>query len=420
MKSTLIAIVALVLGAVAGVFLYTRIVPPPNDVIARAQAFEGDADYFFQNASELYPTRTVARSETAQPLPQADGLLDGFTYEHDGATRQLADLYTVMETSGLLIIHDGQIVHESYGSGADAGTRFTTWSLVKSITSTLVGIAVADGLIASVDDPLEMYLPDVVGTAYEGVTVKQALQMSSGVRYDPNLWDGNMDDTIAFMTKSVVTGQKPSFDLAIKFKRENEPGTVFNYNTAESQVLLELVRRVSGMSASDYLEQKIWRPLGMEHDAGWIIDAAGSDGAEIGGAMFNASLRDWARFGLFIEQGGVWNDEQVLPADWVDRATVSDEDHLKPGVVHPNPNRGYAWHWWTYADGTFTASGANGQTLYVDRENDIVVARASAWPEGYVREHDDQSYAMYKALADWFAREEAGSAEPEISAAEAP
>ncbi|MEO1188018.1 MAG: hypothetical protein AAFW60_03020 [Pseudomonadota bacterium] len=131
--------------------------------------------------------------------------------------------------------------------------------------------------------------------------------------------------------------------------------------------------------------------------------------------------RDWARFGVFIEQGGAWNGTQILPVDWVDRATVSDEPHIQPGEVHPNPNRGYAWHWWTYADGTFTASGANGQTLYIDRENDIVVARSSAWLEGYVREHDDQSFAMYKALADWFAVEDpTGGTASEAVVAETP
>lgn len=421
MKSFIIALAALILGAFIGGFTYHSVVPPLTDVMARAAAFEGDADYFFQNASEFYPTRTVAAGEDSEPLPQADGVLDGFTYEYEGQSRQLADLYTQMETAGIIIVHDGQIIHESYGRGADSGTRFTTWSLVKSITSTLVGVAVADGLIESVDDQLVKYLPEVAGTAYDGVTIKHALQMSSGVRYDPNLWDGKMDDTIDFMTKSVVTGQTPAFDLAIAYKREHEPGTKFNYNTAESQVLLELVRRVSGVSAADYLEQKIWRPLGMEHSGAWILDHPGAKGAEVGGAMFNAALRDWARFGLFIEQGGAWNGEQILPVDWVDRATVSDDDHIKPGEVHPNPNRGYAWHWWTYADGTFTASGANGQTLYIDRANDIVVARASAWPEGYVRAHDDQSFAMYKALADWVSRDNvAGPAETETQAAEAP
>lgn len=419
MKSLLVAIVALVLGALIGVFTYTRFVPPPFDVMARAAAFEGDNDYFFQNASEIYPTRTVAKATTSEPLPRNETALEAFTYDYEGKTRTLEDLYQDMETSGIVIVHEGNVVHESYGRGASAGTKFTTWSLVKSITSTLVGVAVAEGKIDSVDDQLVKYLPEVEGTAYDGVTIKQALQMSSGIRYDPNLWDGVMDDTVEFMTESVVMGKSPAFDLAIKYKRHNEPGTKFNYNTAESQILLELIRRATDMDAADYLSQTIWQPLGMEFDGAWIIDNAGQDGAEIGGAFYNSALRDWARFGLFIEQGGAWNGEQILPADWVDRATVSDEAHLKPGVVHPNPNRGYAWHWWTYADGTFTASGANGQTLYVDRENDIVVARSSAWPEGYVRAYDDQSYAMYKALADWL-DQPAVPAESEINASEAP
>jgi hypothetical protein len=416
MKSFLVAGVALILGALIGVFTYTRFVPPPLDVMARAAAFEGDADYFFQNTSELFPTRTVSVSEVRQPLSRDETALDGFTYEYEGETRTLADLYTAMETSGLMILHEGEVVHESYGRGADAGTRFTTWSLVKSITSTLVGVAVADGKIDSVDDQLVKYLPEVMGTAYDGVTIKQALQMSSGIRYDPNLFDGKMDDTVNFMTNSVVTGKTPAFNLAIKYKREHEPGTKFNYNTAESQVLLELIRRVTDMDAAAYLEQKIWRPLGMEHSGEWVLDRAGAEGAEIGGAFYNAALRDWARFGVFVEQGGVWNGEQILPVDWVDRATISDDPHIRPGEVHPNPNRGYAWHWWTYADGTFTASGANGQTLYIDRENDIVVARSSAWPEGYIRAHDDHSFAVYKALAEWFDRPEVVEATAEISA----
>ena len=407
MKSFLIGLFALLVGAVIGVFIYTRFVPLPNDAIARGVAFEGDKDWFYQHASEVYPTRTVSRSETAQTMPVVDGLLDGFTFEYDGRTRQLSDLYTDMETSGLIILHKGRIIHESYGRGANSGTRLTTWSLVKSITSTLVGFTVADGLVASVDDPLSKYLPELAETDYAGVTIKQALQMSSGIRFDPNIMAGDMSDTVRLITESAVTGKAPAFDIAKSFKREHEPGIDFNYNTAESQILIELIRRVTGMDAAQYLEQKLWRPLGMEHDAGWIIDAPGPDGAEIGGAMFNASLRDWARFGQFIKQNGQWQGEQLLPADWVTRATTSDEDHLMPGQVHPNGNRGYAWHWWTFADGTFTASGANGQSLYIDDANDIVVARSSSWPLGYVRKYDDETFAMYKALPEWLAEDAA-------------
>jgi len=405
MKTFLIGIIAFVLGGVIAGYAVFKLVPL-NDIKTRAEVLQSDDKvWFLQHSSEVFPTRTVARAPGGMALPQRAGALEGFSFEWQGETRTLADMYTDMETTGLIILHEGQIVHESYGRGADAATRFGTWSMVKSFTSTLVGFAVFDGLIDSVDDPLTQYLPALVGTAYDGVTIKQALQMSSGVSYDPELWQGKAPDTVKFITDSVITGKTPAFEIAKSFKRGNEPGHKFNYNTAESQILLELVRTVTGKDAAIYLQEKVWQPLGMQHDAAWVLDRPGADGAEIGGALFNATLRDWARFGQFIEQNGSWNGAQLLPADWVARATVSDDAHLKPGIVHPNPNRGYAWHWWTYADGTFTASGANGQTLYIDDDNDIVVARASAWPKGYVMEYDDESYAMYKALANWLAIE---------------
>ena len=405
MKTFLIGIIAFVLGGVIAGYAVFKLVPL-NDIKTRAEVLQSDDKvWFLQHSSEVFPTRTVARATDGTALPQRVGALEGFSFEWQGETRTLANMYTDMETTGLIILHEGQIVHESYGRGADAGTRFGTWSMVKSFTSTLVGFAVFDGLIDSVDDPLTQYLPALVGTAYDGVTIKQALQMSSGVGYDPDLWQGKAPDTVKFITDSVITGKTPAFEIAKSFKRANDPGHKFNYNTAESQILLELVRTVTGKDAAIYLQEKVWQPLGMQHDAAWVLDRPGAEGAEIGGALFNATLRDWARFGQFIEQNGSWNGTQLLPTDWVARATVSDDAHLKPGIVHPNPNRGYAWHWWTYADGTFTASGANGQTLYIDDDNDIVVARASAWPKGYVMEYDNESYAMYKALADWLAAE---------------
>jgi len=405
MKRALIHLGTFLLGALVAIGLILLLVPKPIDAMERGKAFtSGDPDWLLQNASEVFPTRTVARGAEAQPWAVADGALDGFSYDYDGQTRTLDGMFKDMETSGLIIVHKGEIVYEAYGRGADQHTRFTTYSLIKSFTSTLIGFAVGDGLIASVEEPLTTYLPELSGTAYDGVTIKQALEMSSGVRFDPDIWDGKLDDTFTFIGDSAVTGKRRAFAIATSYPRENEPGTKFNYNTAESQILIELVRRVSGRDAADYMSDKLWKPLGMQHDGGWIIDYPGVKGAEIGGAFYNAALRDWARFGVFIEQDGVWNGEQLLPAGWVDRATISREPHLMHGEVHPSKRRGYAWHWWTYPDGTFTASGANGQTIYIDRENDIVIARSSAWPDGYVAESDKQSSAAFKAITAWLNR----------------
>jgi len=402
MKRILIYLGVFLLGALAAVGLILAFVPMPIDAMERGKAFtSGDPDWFLQNMSEVFPTRTVMRGVGSEALPVNAEALAGFSFDYEGKTKTLRDMFTDMETSGMIILHEGEIVFEDYARGAGSGTRMATYSLVKSFTSTLVGFAVGDGLIDNVEDQLTKYLPELEGTAYDGVTVKQALQMSSGVRFDPDIWDGKLDDTFTFISDSAVLGKKRAFKIAASYPRENEPGTKFNYNTAESQILLELVRRVTGKNAAAYMSEKLWQPIGMQHDAGWILDYPGVSGAEIGGAFFNASLRDWARFGQFIEQDGVWNGEQLLPAGWVDRATISDAPHLMHGEVHPSKRRGYAWHWWTYPDNTFTASGANGQTVYIDKANNIVVARSSAWPEGWVREYDDQSWAMFKALGTW-------------------
>ena len=376
----------------------------PNDAIAKGVAFEPENHvWHLQNSSEIFVTRTVSRAENGAAFTRRDGALDGFTYAHEGQERTIDDFKKHAETTGLVILHKGELVHESYEKGADAGTLFATYSLVKSITTTLVGLAVADGFIQSVDDQLADYLPALKGTGYDGVTIKQAMEMSSGVAFDMVPWP-DLPDTIEFITETAILGNRRSFEMAASYSRHTEPGTFFSYNTAESQILLELVRQTTGKSAALYLEEKLWRPLGMSHDAAWVLDKPGPDGAEFGGAFFNAAVRDWARFGQFIEQDGVWNGEALLPSDWVARAGQPNEPHLQFGKVFEGSERGYGWHWWPYPNGAFTASGAYGQTLYIDQAKDLVVARSSAWAEGYVAEHDEESFAFFTALGEWFAK----------------
>ncbi|MCI5045285.1 MAG: beta-lactamase family protein [Aquisalinus sp.] len=403
LRITLVALGALVVGALAGVGIYRTVVPFPHDAVARGVAFEPEnAVWLYQHMSEVFPTRHVARAESSEPFPVAEGRLQGFTYTHNGETYGLDAMFDNMETTGLLVLHRGNIVYEQYGRGADAGTLFATYSAVKSITSTLVGFALGDGLIASVEDPLEKYIPDLTGTAYEGVSIRHALQMSSGVLFDTDGAAG--EDTVEVLTQTMVLGNKRINEMSASYPRAHAPGTVFNYNTSETQILLWLVKEVTGKQPAKYLEEKMWRRLGMAHDAAWNIDNPGPDGMEIGGAFFNASLRDLARFGLFIEQDGMWNGEQLLPAGWVDEATRIEEPHLSYGEVFEGFDSGYGYQWWVFPDGSFRASGAYGQTIYIDRENDLVVARTSAWPEGYVAASDQESRAAFTALAEFLNR----------------
>ncbi len=422
LRYPLIALASALFGAVAAIGVYMYYVPLPKDAMARGEALAGtgaDRAWLHGSMSEVFPTRTVRAAPDAAPWPARPGRLEGFTFTHEGRTRTLGDLHDSQAMLGLVIIRDGAIVHESYAPGYGAGTLFTTWSAVKSFTSTLVGRAIEQGLIASVEDPLDGYLPDLRGTAYAGVTIRQALEMSSGVAFDRD----SIADTTAFLRDGPVTARAPAFDLAIGHERAAEPGTVFNYNTAETQVLLELVRRVTGQTAADYMSEALWQPLGMRYNAAWIIDAPGADGVEIGGALFNAALRDWARLGWLMAEDGVWQGKRLLPDDWVRAATTPGAPHLMPGEVHPDPELGYGWQWWTRGDGTFQASGAYGQMILVDPANRLVVAKASAWDAPRDAGHAAETLAMTRALAAWDfgpAGEEPEAEEGTESVADAP
>ncbi|MEO1786275.1 MAG: serine hydrolase [Pseudomonadota bacterium] len=393
-----LALVFALFGAVAALGVYMYYVPLPNDAMARGEALGDDRRAWLNRSmSEVFPVRTVAKPVVSQPLPERSGALEGFSFRHAGSDLSIDDLHERQDMLGLVVLKDGAVVHESYGPGAGPGTLFTTWSVVKSLTSTLVGLAVQDGYIGSVDEPLTAYLPELRGTAYDGVTIRQALQMSSGVTFDV---DGG-SDTVALLTDSAITGKRSAFEIAMDYPRGAEPGTVFNYNTAETQVLLELVRRVTGETASAYMSEKLWQPLGMAYSGAWVLDGPGQEGAEIGGAMFNAALRDWARFGQFIAQDGVWEGKRLLPEGWVEAATVTTEAHVDHGKVHPDEELGYGWQWWTRADGTFQAAGAYGQLIYVDPAGGLVIAKASAWPEARVGAYAEEVTAMARALAVW-------------------
>lgn len=398
MKFTVQILLATFFGALIVIGLTARYLPP-YDVFARIDALSNPkkVSWTAGGVSELFPTRVVARGDKAYRFGRDPNFLIGFNYTFEGKSHTIDSMLRDMETLGLIVIHKGVVVYENYREGRNPHSHFTSYSLVKSFVSTLIGFAIKDGVISSVNDKLEVYLPELSNTAYAGVTIKQALQMSSGIRFDDPL-KGEADDTVNWVLNAVILNNKSAFEAAHRFPRVSPPGSTFNYNTAETQVLLELLSRATKTNAADYMSQKIWQPLGMKHDASWVIDRPGSSGREIGGAFFNATLGDWARFGLFISRGGIWESEPLLPDNWVVDATTTTEAHLAHGKVDNNWRKGYGWHWWTFADRTFQADGSRGQSIFIDPSRDLVVARASAWPEDWVEKYDDQTHAFYDGL----------------------
>ncbi|MCJ8155860.1 serine hydrolase [Sphingomonas sp. LaA6.9] len=272
--------------------------------------------------------------------------------------------------AGLLVLQDGRIRLERYARGYSAQGRYTSFSVAKSLTSTLVGAAVADGYIKSVDDPLTRYIPELAGSAYEGVSVKQLLTMTSGVRWNEDYTDPASD--VASMYKDAPPpGVDPTIAYLKKLPREAEPGTKWVYKTGETNLIGVLVTKATGKTLAQYVEEKIWRPFGMERDLFWMVDAGGQT---IGGCCMSASLRDYARIGQFVLNDGVIDGRRVVPEGWFAAATSAQAQTGRPGS-------GYGYQWWTNADGTFQAQGIFGQMIYIDRARKLVVVLSGAWPK---------------------------------------
>jgi len=344
----------------------------------------------FRNIDRLFPTRTVARGEVVSALPYSDQPLTDFSYAVDGQTYDLYDVLAMNRVSGMVIIRDGQILFEKYLLGNDEHTRWMSMSVVKSMTATLIGAAIQDGYIASIDDPIVDYLPRFNGTAYDGVTVRHLLQMSSGVAWNETYTDPTSDRRR--MLEAQIS-QQPGAVLALmaSLPRAAEPGTVWNYSTGETQLAGALVQAATGKPVAEYLSEKIWTKMGMQADANWWLQSP--DGLEVGGSGLSATLRDYARFGLFLLDDGVIDGERVLPEGWVEAASTRK---IVGGETVP-----YGYMLWPMHGRSYAAEGIFGQYVFVDPDKDLVVAMWSAQPKPLNRAGLNE-YVFLQALSDYF------------------
>jgi CubicO group peptidase (beta-lactamase class C family) len=292
--------------------------------------------------------------------------------------------------SGLLIVKDEQVVFEKYLLGNDEHTRWMSMSVVKSITATLVAAAIKDGYIKSMDDPIVQYLPQLRNTAYDGVSVRNLLQMTSGVAWNETYTDPASDRR--HMLEAQI-GQRPGAILALMgaLPRAAEPGSRWNYSTGETHVVGALLRAAIDQPLADYLSEKIWSKVGMESDATWWLESP--DGLEVGGSGLSATLRDYARFGLFLLRDGVVNGEQVLPDGWVEEAG----SRKKVGGATVD----YGYMLWPLHGNSYSAIGIFGQFVFVDPDRNLVVAMWSAQPKP-VDSHGVDEYVFLEALSTYF------------------
>ena len=343
----------------------------------------------FRNIDRLFPTRTVAHS-TPRPLPEDLVSMSDFRISVDAESYDLYDILALNRVSGLVVVKDGTIRYEKYLLGNAPDTRWMSMSVVKSMTATLIGAAIHDGHIRTIGDPIVDYLPHFEGTAYDGVTVRHLLQMTSGVAWNETYTDP-ASDRRAMLEAQIA--QKPGaiLELMASLPRAALPGTRWNYSTGETHVAGALVRAAVGKPVADYLAEKIWVPAGMEADANWWLESPG--GLEVGGSGLSARLRDYARFGLFLLADGVIDGRRVLPEGWIPTATT-------PKIVGDS-RVDYGYMFWPLHERSYAAIGIFGQFVFVDPDRGLVVAMWSAQPKPVDR-HGIDEYAFLAALSRYF------------------
>jgi CubicO group peptidase (beta-lactamase class C family) len=300
------------------------------------------------------------------------------TWTVQGADLTLDDFLSRNPTTGLLIARGDTIFVERYQYGRTDRHRFTSWSMAKTVTAMLIGIAIDEGRIRSVDDLAAAYVPALAGTEYGRTSLRHLLQMSSGVHYKEDCNQNFFShDVLQFILDTYMGLGPGGVDAVTAFNERARPaGTKFSYSSVETQVLGLVLTRAIGRPIAEYLEQKIWRPMGAEADATWLVD---NSGQEVTACCLNAVLRDYARLGLLLAHDGNWRGRQIIPAAWVLEATTvrADQPHLQPGTA--TPVAGYGYQTWIVPGERrmFILWGAWGQRIYVDPRSKLVMVNTA-------------------------------------------
>ena len=393
----LIVCLAIIFGVGAAVFW--KKIHEYWAVYEYAQIFKPDViDENFRNLYKRYASIRIPHTNDVSPLPKAERALPE-TYVYKGETRKLSDFLERTDTTGFIVLKDGVIVHEEYARGNTEKTQSIALSLSKSFISFLIGNAVHDGQI-KLDETVDHYAPVLKEGGYKGVTVKNVLQMSSGVGFNENYGDLNSDIVhyiVQMLTGSVV-------DFTAHLKNAVPQGTVNQYVSADTQVLALVLEGATGVPIQQYFGDRLWSKLGAEADAYWLADPKGEVVAAGG---LNAVLRDYARFGLlYMNEGRNYRGEQIVPAQWVHDSVTPDEPYLMPGRKMPSGKTayGYGYQWWIPVEpqGDFCGVGIYGQFIYVNPAKRVVIVKTSAYANYNVdgQAVKEETINMFQSLAN--------------------
>lgn len=336
------------------------------------QLMPDDMVQVLSHVDVLVPSATIKKGAAVVPFEKSSITLPALKITQQDKTYDLYDFLALNRVAGLMILKDGKVVMEQYNLGIDDQTRWLSASMIKSLTSTLVGVAIKDGHIDSVQDQVVKYLPELKGSGYDGVTIEQILQMRSGVQWDETYNDPKSDRR---QVLEMQYRQKPGEFLRFMatLTRAHEPGTQYNYSTGETYLVGSLLEAAVGKPLQDYLSEKLWQPLGMEQDGRWWV--LSPEGPITAGGGYAATLRDYARLAKFYADKGVLNGQQLVPDGWFESATRSG-----------TPDKGYGYQWWTFDKptddpthrGAFSARGVYGQSMYIHPNAGVVIVLLGA------------------------------------------
>ncbi len=336
----------------------------------------------YRNIDRVFPTRIISAGGSVYVLPQQLVDLNDVQVSFEDKVLTTDEYFLQQNVAGLLVIKNGRIVYERYGLGNSKDSLWVSFSVAKSVTSLLVGAAIRDGYIKSVDEKVTDYLPRLKESSYEQATIRNILQMSSGVQWNEDYADPDSDVNSAdwdALGLNEYLREKP---------RDVEPGEVFNYNTGETNLVGNLLRSAIGNNLATYLSHKIWRPFGMGSDANWMLTEPG--GGESGGCCISATLRDYGRIGLFaLGDGRMPDGTQVLPDNWMTESTSPSKGYA-----------GYGYLWWLQESGVYRASGIFGQGIYINPQEKVVIALHSARAVASKDSDWALQYALYTALTE--------------------
>lgn len=320
---------------------------------------------------EVFPAHKVAKGERVHALERA-ATEPRLRYTYEGRAHDLDWFVANNRNTGLLVLKGDTILAERYQYDRRPENRFQSYSMAKTVVGMLVGLALAEGRIASIDDRAEQYVPQLKGQLYGGTTLRHLLTMSSGVKFTEDY--GGKDD-VAILAAKTIFREGPGGPAALlSFNERLRPaGEKFSYASAESEVLSLVVRAAVGKPLAEYLSEKIWKPMGAEADATWIVDGGGY---ELGYMGLNATLRDWGRLGLLLARHGELDGRQIIPADWVKASTRPDDPHLRVGYA--TRYNGYGYQIWLIDEkGRFALLGVRGQAVFVDPATRLVVVHTA-------------------------------------------